>query len=369
MDSSSGSDANPGTQAQPWKTIQKAAQIIVPGDTISVLAGTYPERVTISRSGTSGAPITFQAEGAVVTQGFTVKANYIAIKGFEITDTPNDFVNGPGIYVDGTNCDLENNYVHYATRDGMLLFKNSSNCTVRNNRLYRNSQAGIEVYGQNHLVENNEIWGTIQYHPKWTNPPAWVDADGIRFFGSGHIFRGNYIHDISLSDPENVNPHTDAFQTFDDADGGAGSNCLFEKNIIQLSGTNTAGFQLESGTHDLTIRNNLITAFGGLKIYKSAGVPNNISILNNLIKGGLSYNPSSYPEAISIENLGGNQVVIMNNIITEQRGQTIWAVASSGLNADYNLFYNSDGSSLSGTHFSHDLWGINPLFVNPTTGD
>ena len=68
--------------------------------------------------------------------------------------------------------------------------------------------------GQNNLVERNEIWATIQYHPDWPNPPSWVDADGIHFHGGGHVFRKNYIHDISYSQPENVNPHVDCFQTF-----------------------------------------------------------------------------------------------------------------------------------------------------------
>jgi hypothetical protein len=46
---------------------------------------------------------------------------------------------------------------------------------------------GIEVDGRDNLVEGNEVWGTIQYHPNWHNPPSWVDADGMKFFGSGHI--------------------------------------------------------------------------------------------------------------------------------------------------------------------------------------
>ena len=371
VDGSNGSDANPGSQSQPWRTIQKAAQNATPGNTIIVEAGSYPEHISVGRSGSSNAPVTFQASGSVVTQGFTVKADYITIKGFEITDTPNADVDGVGIFVQGSHCVLENNYVHYATRGGILINgPQSTGCTVRNNKLYRNSQYGIELYGQNHLIENNEIWGTIQYHPKWTTPPSWVDADGIRFFGSGHVFRGNYIHDISLDDPQNINPHIDAFQTWTDSGAPAGSNSIFEQNIVQLYGPNTAGFQLEGGVHDLTIRNNIITAFSGVKIYESgANIPNNIFVLNNIIQGSLAYTASSYPEGVSVENVGSNSVLVENNIITEQRGQTIWSVSSPGLNADYNLFYNSDGSTPTGTSQLHDLWNTNPLFANPSNGD
>src|SRR4030095_7936270 len=47
----SGLDTNPGTEAQPWRTIQKAADILSPGDTAWVRDGIYRERVTVNVSG------------------------------------------------------------------------------------------------------------------------------------------------------------------------------------------------------------------------------------------------------------------------------------------------------------------------------
>lgn len=57
----SGSDSNPGSLRQPFQTIQQAADIAQPGDTVMVRGGTYHETVTPPRSGTDGAPITFEA--------------------------------------------------------------------------------------------------------------------------------------------------------------------------------------------------------------------------------------------------------------------------------------------------------------------
>ncbi|MGH8607261.1 MAG: DUF1565 domain-containing protein, partial [Gammaproteobacteria bacterium] len=54
------SDSNPGSQAQPWKTIAKAASAMVAGDTAIVVAGTYNEKVNTARSGNSGNRITFR---------------------------------------------------------------------------------------------------------------------------------------------------------------------------------------------------------------------------------------------------------------------------------------------------------------------
>lgn len=56
-----GADSNPGTLDAPFRTLQKAAQVLKPGDTCHVRAGVYRETVTPARSGTPGAPIVFRA--------------------------------------------------------------------------------------------------------------------------------------------------------------------------------------------------------------------------------------------------------------------------------------------------------------------
>jgi F5/8 type C domain-containing protein/parallel beta helix pectate lyase-like protein/uncharacterized protein DUF1565 len=71
----SGSDANPGTEAQPWRSITKALNAAVPGDRVLVRAGTYSgtagagpvgggsvgPMVYGSPQGTAAAPITVEA--------------------------------------------------------------------------------------------------------------------------------------------------------------------------------------------------------------------------------------------------------------------------------------------------------------------
>ena len=56
-----GSNSNAGTSlAAPFRTIQQAALVARPGDTVYICAGTYHETVTPANSGTSAAPITFE---------------------------------------------------------------------------------------------------------------------------------------------------------------------------------------------------------------------------------------------------------------------------------------------------------------------
>ncbi len=367
-----GNDSDPGTQDKPWRTIQRAANMMEAGDAATVLPGTYSERVHVTGSGSSGAPITYQARGTVVMNGFTVIANYIDIKGFEITNTPDDSRDGYGVFVEGTNCVIEDNYIHYATRGGILLFVSAGNyaetssCIVRNNRLYRNAMNGIEVRGRNHLIEGNEVWGTIQHHPSWLNPPSWIDADGMRFHGSGHIFRKNYIHDIHYGIPENIDPHIDCFQTFGSMPyQEVASNVIFEQNtcvnVEAQSPTEVGQGWMIENARNLTIRNNIIRAFRGINCVGCGA----LFVVNNVFAGYLSFNLNDHPSGISRP---GSNSVIKNNVFYDLPAQIIYAPDPSA-DIGYNCVYESDGRSPWSSPYPHDLWNVNPMFVNPTAND
>jgi hypothetical protein len=68
-----GNDMNPGSKSKPFKTIQAAANVAQPGDTITVHAGIYREWVNPPRGGESDAKrIVYQAapgEKVVITGG------------------------------------------------------------------------------------------------------------------------------------------------------------------------------------------------------------------------------------------------------------------------------------------------------------
>jgi alpha-L-arabinofuranosidase len=72
-----GKDANDGTQGAPFRTIQHAAELAQPGDTITVHAGTYRERITPPRGGESDAKrVVYQAaagEKVIITGSEPIK--------------------------------------------------------------------------------------------------------------------------------------------------------------------------------------------------------------------------------------------------------------------------------------------------------
>ncbi|WP_051933641.1 choice-of-anchor Q domain-containing protein [Massilia sp. BSC265] len=116
-----GSDSNPGTQARPFKTINKAASVAKANTTVHVAPGTYYGNVSTRLSGTSTGAIRFVSDtkwGAkIVGSGTEVmwlnNGSYVEINGFDIS--------GPGrlgIQNMGSNTLVTNNRVHHITVSG-----------------------------------------------------------------------------------------------------------------------------------------------------------------------------------------------------------------------------------------------------------
>ncbi|HYR88210.1 MAG TPA: right-handed parallel beta-helix repeat-containing protein [Terriglobia bacterium] len=361
-----GSDSNSGTSASPWKTIQKAANTLKGAEKVVVKAGSYSERVQITNSGSSEALITLQAQGTVVMQGFNLKGNYIKVDGFEVANVPgNNLFNrglSSGVYISGSFNEVSNNYIHGTNAAGIYLTTESSLNTLTSNRIVSAVEAGIYVQGTNHMVASNDISHTVQTHPGMTNS---ADADGIRFFGSGSTFRKNYIHDITLADAGNADPHIDAFQTW-----GPASDMIIEQNTILQMESPDQGIIIEGLTQpvdNITVRNNIFmangTGYAPAVLAGDMGPVSNIYIVNNTM---VALNgPSEYAIWL-FKNL--KSAVIKNNAIYDHgnsREPYIRVEAgATGLDIGMNSISKSDGKPPAGSPYPGDLWMVNPQFVN-----
>ena len=79
-----GNDTNRGTKSAPWRTLQHAADLAQPGDTITVHAGAYRERINPPRGGISDAKrIVYQAAQGekVEIKGSEVITNWVQLQG------------------------------------------------------------------------------------------------------------------------------------------------------------------------------------------------------------------------------------------------------------------------------------------------
>jgi hypothetical protein len=377
VDSANGSDSNPGTSSAPWKTIQKAATSVEGGSFVNVMAGTYNERVTLTTSGTAGLPITFQAQGTVVMQGFTIYADYIRVIGFEITNSNISYVDGNGVGIQGRFNEIRNNYIHdLLFGEGIWLYGGenrdasfTSDNIVTGNRITHARISGILVEGVNNLIDGNDISHTLQ-NPPGAPPRVGADADGIRFFGSGHIIRRNYIHNITPEDPGNPDPHIDAFQTW-----GPASNILIERNQVSQVGSRDQGVIVEGWFQpvtNITIRNNTFvtygTAYAPAVLAGSRGPVTNISIVNNTIAA--LHGPAEYAFWL-LENLNG--AVIKNNAIYDHGNSSYPYIridaGATGFDIGFNSISKSDGQPPAGAGYPGDLWMVDPQFVNLAAGD
>ncbi len=125
-----GSDANPGTEAEPFRTISRAAQVVTPGTTVYVAPGQYTGGFRTEVSGSPEARIIFQSSerrGARIvppldsrtTSAWDNRGSHVDIIGFEIDGTQyqsgNKWLNG--IYNAGSHNTIRHNHVHHVGVD------------------------------------------------------------------------------------------------------------------------------------------------------------------------------------------------------------------------------------------------------------
>ncbi len=225
-------DTNAGTEANPFKTVQHAADLVKPGDTVFVMPGRYDERVKIRTGGTEGLPITLRAmpRRSAVVGGFDLQAGYIRVEGFEITAAKPSVA----VQLDGSHCEVLDNYIH----DMMVGVNGTSGkpnpdgntrdySAVEHNRIAFNkvyhSEYGFVMGGNDWLLENNEVERLFMF----ATGNKYDDCDYSRFFGRGCVERYNYYHGSTSSEIRVA--HVDCLQTFT-ANGEIAQDLVFENN-------------------------------------------------------------------------------------------------------------------------------------------
>ncbi|MFB3916906.1 MAG: DUF1565 domain-containing protein [Terriglobales bacterium] len=203
--SARGSDSNPGTSRLPFRTIQRAANIVKPGDTVIVGDGTYSNPVAsgsgstlldITRSGTPGSYIIFRAQhkwravldglNNTTAEGIAISGSYIRLQDFELTGFSDDAISN---YRGGQFIEIVGNHIHhigrYCTdtaigRDG--IFVAHDNITVEQNLIhdigrysagengcapskpyYQGNDHGIYISGASNVVIRNNIFYNITH--------------------------------------------------------------------------------------------------------------------------------------------------------------------------------------------------------------
>jgi hypothetical protein len=364
--SPSGLNLNPGTLSLPLQTIQKAADLAQPGDVIRVLSGVYDERVKTKNSGRLGAPIVFQAVGAVTNCGFFINQSFVTIDGFNIVDNTRtvSFEGAIEIARELDTITLINNKIHDfdALRASIygIHFNYSSNaakatrnCIITNNLLKNISYVMMSLTCSNALVANN-VLDFANTH------------DAIHCFGGEITICDNLFTNIS-NNPL-VPDHTDIIQTFGDEPVEA-YNVVFERNLIincvaQLCQLEQKGRNIRNWT----FRNNVWVNVG------NAGNCDleNVSWYNNTFYRCTTNTAGPILLNCNIKGCAANAKVF-NNIFFEcgslpQSVQFGWYFAENlnfMFSSDYN-FVCGTGGARKNSSFSelHGINGGDPGFVD-----
>lgn len=201
------SDDNAGTEEAPWKTINQAATVLRPGDTVLVKQGTYDvgasqgwasPAVGPVHAGTADAPITFQAcpghRVTITTSGGQAaigsNRDYVVWEGFVVDMTDRM----KGIIIFGARgcvvryCEVKGNYIRSGDNHDGIRIERAPDCWIHHNVICGvkgggPNSAGIKVYSKgvkNVIVEDNYIHD---------NTAGVMDKD----FGVDNTYRRNYF--------------------------------------------------------------------------------------------------------------------------------------------------------------------------------
>jgi len=343
--SGKGNDKNNGlSTSSPFKTIQKAANLTKPGDTVLIMNGVYTnaspkgEVVAITRSGTANAWIKFKAypghspklkhngwHGVLINNG----ASYIEVNGLEVignnanvtldyamsqkSNRTNPLTNGNCISVDGRkkghshHIRIINNKTHSCGGAGIGVIE-ADYVTIDNNVVFDNAWYGVYASSGISLLRN---WNSDNYQGYKifvTNNKVYNNRQYIPWIKTGTITDGNGVILDSFTKEKN--------STYPPYKG----RTLVKNNLTFHNGG--------SGIH----------AFNSDRI----DIINNTAFLNNQtpeLKLGQIFTQAS------------SDVKILNNIMYAFPGKNVNS-KSKGENVifDYNIYLNSSSANVKGPH-------------------
>ncbi|MBU0975768.1 MAG: choice-of-anchor Q domain-containing protein [Patescibacteria group bacterium] len=170
VDGSVGASGNGKTPVTAFKTIQEAAGVVGPGDTVNVKGGiTYSEKVTPAVSGTSGNVITYKSwvgtgipliDASGEDAGMSVLyKNYLKISGFEIINVNQGGIPAGIACYGGISNILINNIIHDNLGYGIFA-SNYTGIFIYNNTIFNNSSSGLNMGylgGSGAVLRNNIV--------------------------------------------------------------------------------------------------------------------------------------------------------------------------------------------------------------------
>ena len=307
VDVASGNDGNAGTSTAPWRTLQHAADVTNPGDTVIVNDGVYTgggNVVTISRSGTAAGWLVFRSAnlwGAVIdgqnnasAVGIEINGNYVRVEGFEVRNT---------------------------------------------------SRYGIDAYGGSESVGGNHDVDVVQNHIHDIGHICTGDVGGIvgvDAYSDNLTIERNVVHDVGRLGPGEqgcVEPNANWQNHDHGVYHGIGNNVVIRNNVFY------------NFTHGWAIQR-----YNG-----NGAVTTGLTIVNNTFAF-----PNPWRDGQIIIATGVTNLLIANNIFYQPTTAGVWLDTGGLTNATVsnNIAFGAVASTGSGATLSANMNNTDPQFVN-----
>ena len=334
-----GSNNNAGTSATaPLATLQAAANLVKPGDTVEVMNGTYTgnapgggDVVDITTSGTASAPITFVAapgQTPVINSSggwnaINIEASYIVVSGFTIVGDAANYTLAQALagYSSG-NPNLDGNGIA-VTSPGNGVVPN--HITIENNTIYDEPGAGLYTQGADYLqILNNVVYDNAHWSAWGTSGISiGISANSDTNAGVHDIISGNLIYgNAQLVPTTGGNTITDGEGIILDTNPGYVGEILVENNTVY--GNGSSGIE-SFDTNNAVITSNTVYGndTGNVQAASDAQIFINQSN-NNTVTNNTTTAPNLTPPAapvISGDTVGFDNTVTLNG--TAEAGSTV----------------------------------------------
>ncbi len=241
--SPNGNDTNPGTLAAPLASIQRAFDLVNPGDTIELADGTYYDVSVLNRSGAAGRYITLKARNALMAKLLGPTGTYSTITLMKVG----------WVRIEGLDIEAENGH-------GVDAY-GSHHIQVVNCFCHNSGGAGISLEASDYLlVEGNEVAGNATTNTYQASGISIYQARAYDNAASFHILiRRNFVYDniesftglAVTSDGNGI--IVDDFQNSQASDGNVAAGVYPNTTLVE---------------NNLCVRN----GGGGIVVYRSNGV-------------------------------------------------------------------------------------------------
>jgi parallel beta-helix repeat protein len=228
--------------------------------------------------------VTVRANGVVSLKNIVVTGSNAVVDGFNVVGgtlgNPNY-----AIKFSGTGHKIVNNLVRGRGIWYAIGCEQSAGCgrnvLIAGNTITGVHNFGIFLWGGDRItVEKNNVFDLFQSQ-------SVDDVDAMRAWGTNHVVRNNYFHDINAGKSAG-SPHSDCYQSYQ-ASGSPrlSSNILYENNYcVRVTGQcfiAQNNLRNAAELHDYVIRGNVCETYGWQTI-EMTGIPN-ITMDNNYVAG------------------------------------------------------------------------------------